>query len=150
MARKCKYYDFPDFLDVCRLMKLKGITDYRSRYKKATITLEKISELPSNSTNKKDFTKAFELLKKELFLPSNPNLLYGKLWLENGRCKCVTGNKFYSFKKFVEVCKKMKLRKFKDYRSRYKEDPRLPCHPNIIYSNDWRKAGKSKCILAKK
>ena len=84
---------------------------------------------------------------KEKFprFPYAPDIYYGKEWNERGKWDCIKFGKkpknIYPFGEFVEVCLKMKIKNLPDYKRRYRDDPRLPSSPSLIYGEKWKAKG---------
>jgi hypothetical protein len=57
---------------------------------------------------------------------------------------------FYTFLEFLEVCRKMKFFCVSDYKTRYKQDPKLPSNPNLVYGGAWIDGGGWACVTGKK
>ena len=116
-----EFYNFSEFLKVCKQLKFASQKDYNSRYK------------------------------QDPKLPSNPNLAYKEDWVKGGGWGCATGKvvEFYNFPEFSQVCKQLKFASQKDYRARYKQDPKLPSAPGGFYKEDWVKAGGWRCVTVR-
>jgi len=57
----------------------------------------------------------------------------------------VVKSKFYPYKEFVEVCRRLKVVSRKDYAIKYKVDPKLPGDPVKIYKNfSWTPITRNK------
>lgn len=119
IREKIKFYTFLQFLKVCKKMKFLGQKDYKTRYK------------------------------NDPRLPSSPEQKYGEEFKDAGGWTCVTGNKFYTFQKFLKTCKKMKFLDQKDYKTRYKDDSKLPSAPDEKYGGEFKRAGGWACVSGK-
>jgi hypothetical protein len=78
--------------------------------------------------------------KKDPKLPMNPNIKYKAFWTSFGKWKSFLGNEksFYlTLEDASNATIKLNIKSWKEYIIRYKEDPRLPAKPNLIYSEQW-------------
>jgi superfamily II DNA or RNA helicase len=174
------WYSFPEFLKVCKRHKFTGVVDYQTRYRidpKLPSTPSKVygkdwinagkwvcvsgREIKNICT----FPEFLKACKRHKFttgedykvrhkidpkLPSSPYDAYGKDWKDAGGWVCVTGRGWYSFPEFLKACKRHKFTGVKDYKTRYKIDSKLPCHPEGVYDKDWTYAGGWACVSVKK
>ncbi|HIF9084649.1 TPA: gamma-mobile-trio integrase GmtZ [Photobacterium damselae] len=72
-------------------------------------------------------------------LPSRPQDTYKKEWV--GWRHFLSGERaeFYlTLSEAQEAAKYLGIKKLIEYRARYKEDPRLPCVPEIHYKTEWK------------
>jgi superfamily II DNA or RNA helicase len=71
-------------------------------------------------------------------LPTRPDETYASDWVNWPHF--LTGEKaveFYSFAEAMIAVRRMGLNS-SNYRRRYKEDPRLPSHPQVTYASEWK------------
>ncbi|MCA9390983.1 MAG: hypothetical protein KC582_01895 [Candidatus Magasanikbacteria bacterium] len=92
-----------------RRLRIRGVNAYRKRYR------------------------------KDSRLPSNPNLYYANKGWSGWRSVWAPKIQPYeTHEEFVQAVRKLGIRSVTEYWSRYKEDPRLHCHPCILYAkNGW-------------
>lgn len=169
-----EFYSFQEFLEACKKMKFLSIKDYHTRYKQDmrlpsdppvfygsfwvknggwdSVTGKKYRVYYSFSTfvkvchsrkfsGKDDYQKNYKTDKK---LPSNPDKVYGRHWVNAGGWNCVSGRnprRFYTFSQFLRVCKKMKFVSQSDYNTRRKLDPKIPSNPDRFYKGLLAKNG---------
>lgn len=79
-------------------------------------------------------------------LPKSPKEKYQKVWKDNGGAYGFFGsrNPSNNYKTWLEAsnaAKALGISNFKEYKSKYKLDIRLPSTPNQIYKNVWKKNG---------
>jgi len=91
-------------------------------------------------TGQKDYRKRY---KEDPRLPSNPHLFYkGKGWIDwysfFGK---ESPNPYSTYEEAKQAVHNLRITKKEDYQKRYKEDPRLPSHPDEYYEGkgwiDW-------------
>jgi len=85
------------------------------------------------------------LYKKDPRLPERPSKAYKIEWAIRGKWPGFLGqkkSKFYSsLKKASTAVKNLNIISRESYKTRYKEDPKLPSQPSIIYEIDWNNNG---------
>ena len=74
--------------------------------------------------------------KKDPKLHSSPHRFYLKDWT-NWYDFLNTAPEWYTYKNAMSVVQKLGIKTGTEYKIRYKEDPRLPSNPKLIYPNDW-------------
>ncbi len=76
--------------------------------------------------------------KEDLRLPASPNQAYKTQWKG---MRLFLGQEAKDFYKNLadasEAARKLGLKTHKTYKARYKEDPRLPAHPDQVYESEW-------------
>ncbi|MCU8075706.1 integrase repeat-containing protein, partial [Shewanella sp. SM29] len=71
-------------------------------------------------------------------LPSSPNATYSADW-QSWPQFLGTADKFYPTEAAAQqATQALGITSPSDYQQRYREDPRLPSSPNVIYSADWQ------------
>ncbi|ABZ75086.1 integrase family protein [Shewanella halifaxensis HAW-EB4] len=84
--------------------------------------------------------------KEDPRLHSCPNRLYRDDWQAFGRWYGFLGNDIPNYYPTIEAASKaaikLGIKSRADYIKRYKEDPRLPSGPLVLYSDDWQAFGK--------
>ncbi|MGI2203735.1 gamma-mobile-trio integrase GmtZ [Shewanella oncorhynchi] len=71
-------------------------------------------------------------------LPSRPNATYSADW-QSWPQFLGTADKFYpTVAAAQQATQALGINSLSDYQQRYREDPRLPSSPNVIYSADWQ------------
>ena len=101
-----------------------------------------------NIKNSIDYDKIY---KSDSFLPSKPRLWYLSEWEIKGGWTSFLGIKkrtFYqTFSEASNAAIALNISTFNEYRTRYKEDPKLPNCPNEVYRKEWISLGKWKGYL---
>jgi hypothetical protein len=73
--------------------------------------------------------------KQDKRLPANPESYYDE-WVD---WVTFLGHRLYqSYDVAQTVAQRLGIRTYDEYRERYKEDPRLPCEPEIQYPENWK------------
>lgn len=84
-----------------------------------------------------------DLHKNDPRLPSNPSTAYADVWLKNEGLNGFLGTskrslQFYpTWEEAAAAVRSLGITTFKEYRTRYKEDPRLPVGLRTTYSEQW-------------
>jgi hypothetical protein len=68
-------------------------------------------------------------------LPPHPELHYVKEWTTWSDFRAP---KYYSYEEFCVKLKELKIWTSREYRIRYREDPRFPFMPNRLYAEKWK------------
>jgi hypothetical protein len=98
-----------------------------------------------------DYRKRYKIDPK---LPSTPNKYYYEEWiswssLTNNPCGRISKD-YYPFEEFLIKYSEYNFIGIKDYKKRYKIDPKLPSHPEEVYWTSWsdlrRKSQDSKIL----
>jgi superfamily II DNA or RNA helicase len=78
--------------------------------------------------------------KEDPRLPSNPDVVYRGEWL--GRIHFLTGKKpihpYNYLLQAMESVKRLKIVSRDHYIASYKQDPRLPSNPQMVYASEWK------------
>jgi len=85
-------------------------------------------------TTSKEYRQRY---KEDSLLPVTPNIFYNKDWLNWFKFLGKDNKTFYpSIEEAIAASKSLGIYNSKEYTLRYKEDPRLPSNPKIIYKNE--------------
>jgi len=84
-------------------------------------------------------------------LPACPNVFYGHDWKNNGGSDgfFLLKPKYESLNKIKRVTKELGIESWSSYWERYKEDPRLPRHPNKQFPIEWIENGGASWFFDK-
>ncbi len=83
--------------------------------------------------------------KQDARLPASPERVYSDDWAEFGTWYCFLGNERKDFYPTIQEASRAAIalgfHYIEEYRAGYKQDARLPAHPERVYSDDWAKFG---------
>lgn len=101
-------------------------------------------------TSSKDYQKKY---KQDERLHSSPETFYSSVWVKNGRWSAFLGKdailpKYENILDASRAAIALGIKTFTEYKTRYKEDPRLPAAPSGFYSN-WEEFGGSNVFFNK-
>jgi hypothetical protein len=102
----------------------------------------------------KNSTDYYHRYRSDSFLPSKPRSYYKKCWIDNGSWDgflCI--KKIEPYVTLVEASNatiSLGISTYKEYKSRFKEDPRLPSHPDKFYVDEWHTSDKWMFLFGRK
>ncbi|HKM38050.1 MAG TPA: VPA1269 family protein [Thiopseudomonas sp.] len=109
-----------------------GLLGKPSRYATYQEAREATQQLGIKSSTQYDLR-----YKEDPKLSSTPRKTYPNEWT-NWYEFLGTALDFYEiYQEASEAAKQLNITTSTEYKNRYKEDPRLPCHPHAFYSHDW-------------
>jgi hypothetical protein len=145
-------------------MGIKNSTDYGRRYKEDARLPSRLSDIYKNEwcswndffrDSKASFystlsevkkateqlgiktsTEYYKNYKKDVRLPSSLDLVYKDEWL-GWRDFLDKATPYTSLVEASDASFRLKIQSSNEYHMRYKEDNRLPAHPNLSYKNEW-------------
>ena len=110
-----------------------------------TLTEAKKAIISLGITSRTEYRKRY---KQDPRLPSTPDTFYSKEWPSSKGWSLYLIEASYTFYSTLDEAKSavivLGITSSKEYKERYKEDPRLPSSPNIFYSNDWSNLNSSR------
>jgi hypothetical protein len=101
-------------------------------YTQAQYAVQKLKILSTHDYNKR--------FREDPRLPYHPKIFYKEDWQDwehyLGKPPKIARYKTYTQTQYA--AQKLKILGSKEYGKRYREDPRLPSHPHILYKEDWQ------------
>ncbi|SFQ34984.1 gamma-mobile-trio integrase GmtZ, partial [Enterovibrio norvegicus] len=85
-------------------------------------------------TSRKEYQARY---KEDPRLPSNPNLMYKKEWMDWADFLGQKDRFYPDLQTASEAAQHLKITSRKEYQARYKKDPRLPSNPYEMYKKEW-------------
>lgn len=120
---KFKYLSYEELRDLCRKKGVRTTREYR----------ELASEILEEIQQSGDFTRPR--------MPSRPEKFYGDEWTGyselTGEVTVRRVDHVYDWEEAKVIVAEFGFAGIESYREGYKVDPRLPSHPEIIYSEQW-------------
>ena len=97
-----------------------------------------------NATQKlgiKSFIEYRQRYKEDSKLPSQPDRTYkNNGWIDDWPDYFGTTDisNYPTYEEAKNAVRKLNIKSPTEYKNRYSEDPRLPCHPNLTFKKDWK------------
>lgn len=124
----------------------------RSYYRSLKEMKSAVQKLDIHSSN--EYRKRYT---EDPKLHRHPHLYYGDEWVESGRWLYIFDKRnfksdklsyYSSLEEAAIAARKLEIKSRKDYRKRYKEDPRLCSTPETTYAQEWKEINGWRNFLA--